>query len=394
MGRVYLGGFQCAAAAAAADFRGSMLQMASEKGLAGEVSTDAGLDNEDLANASQIAKKAETVDATDVIRVDIEYGSSKSSLEEVPEELSEDPIEEVIVHASVTEKEKINNECDINSERASDGVNARLLVVMEPNARRENGVLQKLLRAPRYFDYPESNWPSCNEFCEDGNRGKKDKVRRCYICGDINHSGNRCKKVNVCIICAEKGHLVINCPNKNVEPNSASTPCLKCGNADHNMFSCTNDYDSEDLKAIECYICKEAGHLCCVEKKDERPTEASCYRCGQSGHFGLECTKSNEFTFDLQLFCRKCKERGHSRKQCPKKAKAKSTKKDGAETLAKSANKDGTDTKAKKKRSFYARRRKKPKQTPTDGASSSRPERWRLPPVASPFDGNKSNGQP
>lgn len=54
-------------------------------------------------------------------------------------------------------------------------------------------------RAPRYFDYPESNWPAYNELSEDDDGGKKDTAKEgqasCYICGDINHSGDHCKKV-------------------------------------------------------------------------------------------------------------------------------------------------------------------------------------------------------
>ncbi|XP_057805224.1 uncharacterized protein LOC131020442 isoform X2 [Salvia miltiorrhiza] len=313
--------------------------------------TDTDLDSVDLAHTTQIAKKAENVDAADVMRVDIEYGSFVSS--------SEDPMEELVIQASATEEERvgeygcnINNDYDINSERASDDAKARLVVAMESHARKENRVLKKLLRAPRYFDYPESSWLECNELSEDDDEGHKS----CYICGDIDHSGNRCKKVNACIICSVKGHLVKDCPSKNVELDSAPTPCLRCGNTDHDMFSCTYNYDSEDLKA---------GHLCCVENKARGPNEASCYRCGQSGHFGLECTTSNVTTFDLQLFCRKCKERGHAPKQCPRK-KARSAKK------------------VERRKLFFARRRKKPEQTiPTP-----------LLTVAASYSGTITNGHP
>lgn len=55
-------------------------------------------------------------------------------------------------------------------------------------------------RAPRYFDYSESNWLACNEFSGDddkSNKGKAKKRRKtCYICGDINHSGTPCLKVS------------------------------------------------------------------------------------------------------------------------------------------------------------------------------------------------------
>lgn len=54
-------------------------------------------------------------------------------------------------------------------------------------------------QAPRYFDFPLFNWLACNEVSEDDDLGKKGTAKKgkkiCYICGDINHSGNRCKKV-------------------------------------------------------------------------------------------------------------------------------------------------------------------------------------------------------
>ncbi|KAL1566159.1 hypothetical protein AAHA92_01798 [Salvia divinorum] len=263
--------------------------MASEEG-----HTDTGLDSAELANTTQIAKKAKNVDAADVMRVDIGYGSLASS--------SKDPIEELVIQALATEEERvgeydgnINNDYDINSERAT---------------RRQNLILKKLLRAPRYFDCPEST-RLANELSEDDDGGTANKGHKsCYICGDIDHSGNNCKKANACIICSGKGHLTKDCPNKNSELDSTPTLCLRCGNTGHDMFSCTHNYDSEDLKP---------GHLCCLDNKEEGPNKASCYRCGQPGHFGPECTKPNITPFDFQLFCRKCKERGHSSTQCPPK---------------------------------------------------------------------------
>lgn len=40
---------------------------------------------------------------------------------------------------------QINNECDINSEGATDDARGKLVVPAESDARRENRVLQKLL---------------------------------------------------------------------------------------------------------------------------------------------------------------------------------------------------------------------------------------------------------
>lgn len=50
-------------------------------------------------------------------------------------------------------------------------------------------------RAPRYFDCPEST-RLANELSEDDDAGTANKGHKsCYICGDIDHSGNNCKKV-------------------------------------------------------------------------------------------------------------------------------------------------------------------------------------------------------
>ncbi|XP_042040884.1 uncharacterized protein LOC121786334 [Salvia splendens] len=341
--------------------------------MASEGHTDPGLDSADLAHTTQIAKKAKNVDAADVTRVDIGYGSLASS--------SEDPIKELVIQASATEEERvgeygsnINNDYDINSERASDDAKASLLVDdydINPQARRQNLILKKLLRAPRYFDCPEST-RLANELSEDDDNGTANKGHKsCYICGDIDHSGNNCKKANVCIVCSGKGHLMKDCPNKNSELDSTPTPCLRCGNTGHDMFSCTQNYDPEDLKAIECYICKQPGHLYCVDNKEEWPNKASCYRCGQPGHFGPECTKSNILPFDFQLFCHKCKERGHSSTQCPPKQRL--------------GRKARSAKKIERTRLFFARKnkRKKSEQAPAP-----------LPAGAAPYSGSTAHVQP
>ncbi|KAI3447362.1 hypothetical protein Pfo_004027 [Paulownia fortunei] len=366
--------------------------MESEHGLAAEEPLADDLKNEDLAHPSQIAKKTDIVDATDVLRLEMEYGSwvSSSEEEEVLEEYSKDPIREVLIQASVVEEnsiaeynDNINNEEGINPEKASIGAKARLLVGTEPDPRRETGVLQKLIRAPRYFDPPECSWPACNSYGENDDKGNKHKAKKrrkpCYICGDIGHEGKRCKKVNDCFICSEKGHLAIDCPNKNVEVDCTSRLCLICGSTGHDMFSCTNDYDSEDLKAIECYICKKVGHLCCVDNKIEGPREASCYNCGQSGHLGLECTQLNEVANDLQPLCSKCGDRGHYPRQCTKATSAKTVmEKDAAAAAA---------AKAAKRRARKARRWKKTKPTTTVKASQIQPTIGWRPKIVGPYYG-------
>ncbi|KAL6496400.1 hypothetical protein OROGR_029658 [Orobanche gracilis] len=243
----------------------------------------------------------------------------------------------------------INNKEGINPKTASIGENASLPVGTEPVARRKIFLLRKRHQAPRYFDPPE-----CNTYGVNKKKFKKYKAKRrkarCYICGDRDHEGKLCKKVTACLICSKKGHLIINCPKKNVKVDITSGLCLKCGSMGHDMLLCTNNYDSEDLKAIECYICKKSGHLCCVDDETKGQTEASCYKCGLSGHFGSECTKPNEVAVNSEAFCNKCKVRGHYDRQCPKKAQGK------PEKLA---------VRTAKRKAWRARRSKKNKPNPT-----------------------------
>lgn len=57
---------------------------------------DADLDSIGLPHITQLAKKAETVDATDVIQMDIEFSSP-----------SEDPMKDFLIQALVTEDERV-----------------------------------------------------------------------------------------------------------------------------------------------------------------------------------------------------------------------------------------------------------------------------------------------
>ncbi|KAG8373993.1 hypothetical protein BUALT_Bualt11G0084500 [Buddleja alternifolia] len=349
-------------------------------------------ENEDLASTSQVAE-TDMVDATDEFQLENVHESrdTSSSEEEVPEESSKDLMEE-----DRTGEYNDNS----NIEEGTDPQKVSVCAKPEPlfgkglDIITENRVLRKPIRVPRYFDPPECGSPESDN-CDQNNhiseRCKAKKKRRtCYICGDIGHDGNRCKKVNGCFICSKKGHLVIDCPKKHLDVDSASRLCLMCGNTGHDMLSCTNGYDSEDLKAcelynIQCYICKKFGHLCCVDSKTEEAREASCYRCGESGHLGFDCIKLNGVANDRQSvpLCAECRESGHSPKECIKCLEATSSK------IAMEKDKAVTAKSAKKK-ARKARRAKKNKSMPADNASQSQPNAadrgWR-PHMVGPYYG-------
>ncbi|KAK1389764.1 hypothetical protein POM88_017942 [Heracleum sosnowskyi] len=163
----------------------------------------------------------------------------------------------------------------------------------------DNFMLRKLLRKPRYYDFPNSSLQMCHICGEDDHKAAEcTMVRRkkpCYICGGFRHTAKRCSQGRECFKCGGRGHLARDCPE---EPSSIKILdfCLRCGDLGHHMFICQSDYASEDLKAIKCYVCKEFGHLCCVGFKYEGQTVASCYKCGQSGHQGFECIRQEKCT--------------------------------------------------------------------------------------------------
>ncbi|KAL2481783.1 Uncharacterized protein Adt_34749 [Abeliophyllum distichum] len=281
--------------------------------------------NDDITNPSQSAEMAKDVEGTHVLQ-----------LEKVPEanDNFKVPIEVVPKEAKGTEEDRFSD-CDNNiddkeedkQEEASIGVKTRLMMEGEPDFRNENMVLQKLLRAPRYFESADCSWEACYKCGEDNHKGrcKVKKTRKpCFICADLGHEGKHCKRVNNCFICSKKGHLATKCPLNLPEKDHTSRFCLKCGNSGHDMFSCTDEYCSEDLKCIQCYVCKAFGHLCCVDNKSEGPRQVSCYSCGQSGHSGFECTKLNENAKEMQSTSvrSKCEEGGHSPQKCIKSPEA------------------------------------------------------------------------
>lgn len=175
----------------------------------------------------------------------------------------------------------------------------------------ENIVLRKLLRKWRYFDSGDEN------FHLEGHAVKsppKNQRKRCYVCGDVQHTGKKCRKRRTCYFCNERGHLAEDCPKSNQEYNI----CLRCGESGHDLFSCNNDYPPDDLKNIVCYICNKGGHICCHTCTNISPDTVSCYNCGESGHSGVQCPKPHmdKKSSRPPSLCYKCGEEGHAARKC------------------------------------------------------------------------------
>ncbi|OMO51899.1 Zinc finger, CCHC-type, partial [Corchorus capsularis] len=158
-----------------------------------------------------------------------------------------------------------------------------------------NTVLQKLLRKPRYFDFPNGGWDGCLRCGEDhptapANCTLQKQVKPCFLCGSLQHNGKHCIQGKYCFVCrGRSGHQANGCP-ENQENDSTQIICLRCGDSGHDMFSCTSDYSPDDLKKIRCYVCNDFGHLSCANIPDTSSTDISCYNCGLCSHLGSECT--------------------------------------------------------------------------------------------------------
>ncbi|MCD7464494.1 hypothetical protein HAX54_052873 [Datura stramonium] len=190
------------------------------------------------------------------------------------------------------------------------------VMVLETELFEQKGsvVLQRLLRAPRYFNFKGSIWETC-QICGEENHVAagcspfEKKKRPCFYCGHYGHNGKYCKKVTGCFICKRRGHLAKDCPDAKTQMLQAQSGelCLKCGDSGHDMFTCKDGYSSSDLEKIQCWVCKAFGHLLCIDYKNYGPKQVSCYNCGKLGHLGPDCLNLN---WNIQLTSRSCKTGG------------------------------------------------------------------------------------
>ncbi|KAL8029533.1 hypothetical protein ABFX02_14G230700 [Erythranthe guttata] len=197
-------------------------------------------------------------------------------------------------------------------------------VETNPVEAKDNVVLRKLLRGPRYFDAPDNSWGACYNCGEEGhtiaNCTSARRKKPCFVCGSFEHNAKQCTKGRDCFICKQHGHRAKDCTEK----YKSSKMCLKCGDLGHDMFSCRSDYCPDDLKEIQCYICGSFGHLCCINYSDSGPREVTCYKCGLSGHTGLACMGHRAETNGTvtSYSCYKCGLEGHFARECMNSVKA------------------------------------------------------------------------
>ncbi|KAK3227114.1 hypothetical protein Dsin_006976 [Dipteronia sinensis] len=183
----------------------------------------------------------------------------------------------------------------------------------EENNIKDNVVLRRLLRKPRYFDPPNCDRVSCSNCGKENHTAASCKVQKqhkpCFICGSFDHIWKYCRQSKDCFVDEGRNHL---------GNNLSSNICLRCGDPGHDMFSCRVDYPADDLKAIQCYVCKNFGHLCCVYFPNKGQKQVSCYNCGESGHMGSECINSCRVPWDTEssIVCYKCGKEGHYSRRC------------------------------------------------------------------------------
>lgn len=166
-----------------------------------------------------------------------------------------------------------------------------------------NAEMQRLLRAPRYFDDEFADSAIMCYRCGGSGHKAHDctneaKARPCALCAQFGHTKADCPSL-VCFKCNRTGHISRDCPNGGDRAASdTSEVCLRCGFAScpgvkdyvRAGGGCTGKYSKADLTMVRCYVCCRPGHLCCQDAPTMswRPT---CHNCGEAGHVGSECTR-------------------------------------------------------------------------------------------------------
>lgn len=162
------------------------------------------------------------------------------------------------------------------------------------------------------------------------------KSKKCFVCGDINHSANQCTK-KTCRKCNKTGHIANQCTESK---NDNVIKCYNCGKTGHYKDKCTeNKVVVDNTSTLKCYNCNKLGHHKnqCPENKvsvnndsdsnsdtmstntnSTKNSSKKCYNCGKLGHHKNQCPEHKTVTNIVSTIkCYNCGNSGHYKDKCP-----------------------------------------------------------------------------
>lgn len=184
-------------------------------------------------------------------------------------------------------------------------IGVKVIADNEESSKR-NTEVQRLLRAPRYFDPDfEEGGIRCYKCGGSGHMARDctaaSKPRSCFLCAQFGHDSRDCPN-SLCWRCQQSGHIARDCPSKGNGKNMMDEAvCLRCGSAscpcagEHDALrasgACIYKYSSRDMSHVRCFVCYQKGHLACGPVMSAPMPKSSCFNCGEGGHYGDECWK-------------------------------------------------------------------------------------------------------
>ncbi len=114
----------------------------------------------------------------------------------------------------------------------------------------------------------------------------------------INDREKEQERYAICLGCRERGHVLKNCPNKNVIKYDARNEiCFNCGSKEHALRACPLPKKMGHLPFANCFICKNNGHIArdCPENPNGLyPNGGCCHICLQKTHLVRDCPERTE----------------------------------------------------------------------------------------------------
>ena len=122
-------------------------------------------------------------------------------------------------------------------------------------------------------------------------RSTKNKIEKNL--GNLKNSFKRC------LNCKKRGHLVEDCPFKEINKednednlNTNDIICYNCGSYEHTLYKCDKPIDYNNLPYALCFRCKKRGHISanCPENENGIYVHGgSCFVCGAKDHLAKNC---------------------------------------------------------------------------------------------------------